>query len=43
MTTFSGVEVSPNSVITNLDYANDICLFAESRPEAQSMLSKVAQ
>ena len=43
MTTFSGVEVSPNFVITDLDYADDICLLAESRSEAQSMLSKVAE
>ena len=43
MTTFLGVEVSPNFVITDLDYADDICLLAESHPEAQSMLSKVAE
>ena len=43
MTTFSGVEVSTDFTITDLDYADDICLLAESRSEAQSMLSKVAE
>ena len=43
ITTVSGVEVSPNFVITDLGFADDIFLLAESRPEAQSMLSKVAE
>ena len=30
-------------MITDLDYADDICLLAESRSEAKSMLSKVAE
>ena len=43
MTTFSGVEVSPNFVITDPDYADYICLIAEFHSEAQSMASKVAE
>jgi hypothetical protein len=43
MANFSGIEVSPNFVTTNLDYSYDICWLAESHSKAKSMLSKVAE